>query len=366
MKSKILLVVLLITLCSSFVLSQIPQTINYQGVLTQPSGEPVANGDYSIIFKLYDADTGGSEQWTETQQVTINNGVFNVILGSITPLALNFNVPYWLSLKVGADPELVPRIELTGVPYSFNSINTVGIQNRPVDPGIPTNGQVLKWDGSTWAPADDNAGSTVWQTAGNNITYNQGRVGIGTVSPGHLLSVIQASGTSNVVHFESQAHVSGQDLLELVVPVGSPATSQIIEMQNGSTTVAAVNADGSARFKSMTFPDNTTQETSGPLAKAYLDAVSSVSTTVNVIGSTAMTATYNTIDNYIEVTLTGVSMTQSTHLVQVTPIRVNNLSATVDRSASVYFTGGKVQIYVWDQSVGGATFNDCFITIYEL
>ncbi len=194
-----------------------------------------------------------------------------------------------------------------------------------------------------------------------------GNVGIGVSNPVHTFSVLQPIGTNNTVSIESQAHNSGKDLLELIVPFGSTASSQFIEMQNGTTIVAAINSDGSARFKSVQFEDGSVQTTSpGFEEKAFLDAFASNSTTVNVIGSSAISATFNLTDKYLDVTLSGVTLTPSTYLVHVTPIRVNTSALTLDRSSSVYFIDGHVRIYVWDMSAGGATFNDCFISIYKL
>ncbi len=198
MKTKLFPILILLLFFSNSLFGQVPQTINYQGVLTQPSGQPVSNGNYNLTFRLYDAAVAGTELWIEVQIIPVENGIFNVILGDVTPFALDFDAPYWLSIQVAVDPELSPRVELTGVPYSFSSASTEGIQHRPVDPGNPVNGQVLKWDGSFWAPADDNAGSTVWQTSGNNIYYNQGNVGIGTTSPDQQLSVHTSSGSGYI------------------------------------------------------------------------------------------------------------------------------------------------------------------------
>ncbi|MBI2104493.1 MAG: hypothetical protein HYT90_02770 [Candidatus Omnitrophica bacterium] len=76
-----------------------PWMINYQGRLTDSSGKAVS-GTYSFKFRLYDASTSGTEQWSETQSVTLaeaDNGVFSVVLGSSTVLtAVDFNTPLWL------------------------------------------------------------------------------------------------------------------------------------------------------------------------------------------------------------------------------------------------------------------------------
>ena len=45
----------------------VPQLINFQGILRDGSGNPVANGSYSVVFTIHDAPTGGSSLWSETQ-----------------------------------------------------------------------------------------------------------------------------------------------------------------------------------------------------------------------------------------------------------------------------------------------------------
>jgi len=55
--------------------AQAPATIGHQGVLTTSGGAPVADGTYSLTFRLYSASTGGIALWTETHSaVSVSNG----------------------------------------------------------------------------------------------------------------------------------------------------------------------------------------------------------------------------------------------------------------------------------------------------
>ena len=54
-------------------------------------------------------------------------GFFDVTLGSVNPLNLPFDKPYWLGVTVGADTELTPRMQLTSSGYSFRAANTDSI-----------------------------------------------------------------------------------------------------------------------------------------------------------------------------------------------------------------------------------------------
>ncbi|MFC1621577.1 hypothetical protein ACFL2G_04675, partial [Candidatus Omnitrophota bacterium] len=101
--------------------ADIPRYINYQGKLTDADDNPVT-GDVSITIKIYDALTGGTALWTETQTVTVGRGVFSMLLGNATALDdLDFNDPYWYSVEVESDGEMTPRQRLTTVAYAINA-----------------------------------------------------------------------------------------------------------------------------------------------------------------------------------------------------------------------------------------------------
>ncbi len=84
---------------------------------------PVDNGNYDLTFKIYGSADGVDSLWTEHHSgVTVTNGLFNVILGSVSSLDLAFDTDYWLGFKVGTDPELIPRIRMTSVGYAYRAL----------------------------------------------------------------------------------------------------------------------------------------------------------------------------------------------------------------------------------------------------
>jgi len=120
-------IALMLILAASLSLAQVPKTISYQGVLTDASGTVVPDGNYNLTFRLYDVATGGTALWAEGQLVAVSKGIFNVILGSVAPLNLPFDKPYYLGVTVGAGTELSPRMPLTSSGYSFRASNTDSI-----------------------------------------------------------------------------------------------------------------------------------------------------------------------------------------------------------------------------------------------
>ncbi len=98
-----------------------PQTINYQGYLTNPGGSPI-NSSVGITFKLYNAASGGAPLFTEVQpSVAVSSGNFNAVIGAISPITLPFDVPYWLTVTINADPEMSPRQPLASSAYAFRA-----------------------------------------------------------------------------------------------------------------------------------------------------------------------------------------------------------------------------------------------------
>ena len=57
MKRKLLLGMLVFLVAANFAWGQIPQTISYQGVLTDAGGAVVPDGTYQLTFNIYDHAT---------------------------------------------------------------------------------------------------------------------------------------------------------------------------------------------------------------------------------------------------------------------------------------------------------------------
>ena len=103
--------------------SQVPKTISYQGLLTDSDGNIVPDGNYNLLFRIYDVSSGGSPLWEEGKLIPVSGGVFNTNLGDAVALNIPFDEAYYLEIKIGADPVLSPRVPLASSAYSFTSMN---------------------------------------------------------------------------------------------------------------------------------------------------------------------------------------------------------------------------------------------------
>ncbi|MBI4517302.1 MAG: tail fiber domain-containing protein [Deltaproteobacteria bacterium] len=140
-----------VALLARSVAADVPNLLNYQGRLTDPSGNP-KNGTFTMQFAMYDAETGGNQlptgsPWGETQSVTVTNGVFNVLLGSVTalPAGLFQGGPSDASgplrfLQVMVDGEvLAPRHRIASAGYAITGAANIDLPNSTA-----TVGNILK------------------------------------------------------------------------------------------------------------------------------------------------------------------------------------------------------------------------------
>jgi hypothetical protein len=108
--------------------AKVPGTLTHQGRLySSAMGNPPVSGSLSVTFAIYDAATGGTMLWTETHQITFDNGYFSAELGSTTafPATVFDGSTRYLGITVGTDPEMSPRATVGSVPYAFlaNDVN---------------------------------------------------------------------------------------------------------------------------------------------------------------------------------------------------------------------------------------------------
>jgi hypothetical protein len=101
--------------------AEIPLVMGYQGRVTDDSGNPVADGSYIVMLRVYDAETGGTELWNSNNQwVQVSAGVFSILLGESPQPALNlaFDQDYWLLVTFDGEDQ-TPRRRLASVGYAY-------------------------------------------------------------------------------------------------------------------------------------------------------------------------------------------------------------------------------------------------------
>ncbi len=207
-------IVYLLSFTSSAILAQIPKLISYQGALSDSTGAAIADGEYTIHFRIYDDSTNGILLWKERANMHLIRGVVIHSLGSVEPLTLAFTKPYWLGMAIDGEPELRPRLQFTAAAYSLASAASesvsgetnsfpsqvfvgIGLENA-AEKALDVNGTIRSRSGGFQFPDGSiqttAAGSAA--TAGRNsldasdgdpaqalFLNHKGDVGIGTTQP---------------------------------------------------------------------------------------------------------------------------------------------------------------------------------------
>ncbi len=140
----------------------IPTMINYQGFLTDQNGATLT-GNYQITFSLYDKASGADPWlWQEIHTaVTVEAGLFNVLLGSIDTLtADDLAGERYLGITVAGEVEMTPRMRLASSAYSIQAENANMLDNIDSKDFFLPRGFIGMWSGaidsipSGWALCD--------------------------------------------------------------------------------------------------------------------------------------------------------------------------------------------------------------------
>lgn len=198
--------------------AQIAPTLSVQGILKKANGVAVDDGTYSLTFKLYTQETGGTAVWTETQtNVEVSSGIYSATLGTVSPLNVAFTQLYYLGVTVGTT-ELTPRVLLTSAPYALSLIgqsnkfpSSGGVRadsvrvatNLVVNGNFPTTHSVVAVGGYLargGAPGANGANNNGYAFEGNGGDKDSGlfSTGDGNVSLYVNNNPVLAAGTSGI------------------------------------------------------------------------------------------------------------------------------------------------------------------------
>jgi hypothetical protein len=214
--------------------AQVPQKMNYQVMLTDAANQPLASQSVQLVFRIYTLSAGGSQLWNETQNVTTNSiGVVSVILGSVTPLTVDFSTSRWLQVEVNGET-MTPRRELVAAPYarqahnadnlggtaagSFALSSTLSTAGTINSPGNPVDWTKLKSVPAGFADGTDNAGlgdgNSLDAPDGDpvNALYveNDGDVVVGSPTPTEGWFEITPPRCSTALRVNSQSYFTGE------------------------------------------------------------------------------------------------------------------------------------------------------------
>jgi hypothetical protein len=191
-------------IASREVITSVPRIMTYQGILKDSAGNPVADSVYSVTFRLFDQESGGSSLWDQTLPCTTSTGYFNTTFSNVN---LPFDVDYWLEMEVGGEI-LDPRREMSMVGYAAVSDT-----------------------------ADYAASGGGWVDDGLNVRLSESndKVGIGIESPSYKLDVHGTVGIDVDSNFTD---------IPLTLSVPSNHSGLISRIAKGGSVINVVDGNG--------------------------------------------------------------------------------------------------------------------------
>lgn len=191
---KGVITMLFVMLCLAVSAQNVKMSV--QGILKNFDGSIVPDNNYNVEFRIYNATTGGTALWTETQAVSVMGGVYNAVLGStalgLTDLQLlPFDVPYYLGITVQGSLEMTPRIELTGSATTIraNKASLADVATLAID--------------ATHAHQSDSSEYSTRALVANGVEFAEGTMLASDPATGDL--VLGAASASDYVRIETGA-----------------------------------------------------------------------------------------------------------------------------------------------------------------
>jgi hypothetical protein len=138
----------------------LPMYLNFQGVLRNAQGQPIANGNYNLTVRIYNSMTApfgdpcpsATCLWKEALTgVVVRDGRFSVTLGSTSAMPATLftaSGERFVGVTVEGHQEMLPRQRLASVPYAVqaDAANTADLAARATvaDNGVPV-GAIIDW-----------------------------------------------------------------------------------------------------------------------------------------------------------------------------------------------------------------------------
>ncbi|MEE9554969.1 MAG: hypothetical protein V3W18_11785 [candidate division Zixibacteria bacterium] len=104
---------------SGNLITSVPRTMTYQGILKDNAGDPVPNEVVNITFRIFNDPSAGDLMWDDALSISTDDGGY--FMASLVNLNIPFDENYYLELQVEGESPMAPRIPLDMSAYAARS-----------------------------------------------------------------------------------------------------------------------------------------------------------------------------------------------------------------------------------------------------
>ena len=243
--------------------SDFTRMLNYKGRLTDSSGSPITEPT-AVKFALYSdpKEKGPALIWQEVHNIKPDtNGNFVVSLGQLSPLSQSLflqNEKIYLGIKVGENPELIPRQQIPTSSYASNADGVQGL--RPItDPSAGEKNALLALD-SLGNLTIGGTSSPIFQATGGVFTISGSTLLLST-TPGTDTDIVIAPDGIGKIDIQKSIQNSTEDINSgilsgavtvedslAIVATSSGDMGALYINQNGNAPLISAHSGGTAKF----------------------------------------------------------------------------------------------------------------------
>ncbi len=259
------LVIVVAMLVAPPVAADVPATMTTEGMLHAKGGGPVADGDYTIAFALYAAQSGGTALWSESLKLKVAAGQFHHVLGSVKPIkasVLGAAKQSWIGLTIEKEAEL-PRTRMHAVAFAMvaataatakglSCTGCVSVKALKFDGDLDLGGKAIK---AAKITATDIVAKNVAATSfvGDGSKLTGIKVPSGACSKaGEVVKGINADGSLKCVKAMDPNNLPADGLAKVS---NNLLSNQFIDVIAGGTNVPILDNNPTGKSDTLNFPD---------------------------------------------------------------------------------------------------------------